>query len=764
MKLNVLTGCLATVWQIVCSPQPIFNVFVQNQLGASASTLGALVGLIQLTGVFQLASIFVYGYSRRKKPFFVAAHLVHRILTLAIAAAAFVAAARGDRSWGVRAIMVAVPLSWAFMNASSAGWWSWVADLFPENMRGAFFLKRSALINVVNVVWFFLASMVLDIFQGDAAFWAYGAIFLVGAASGIVDIVVNLFIPEPVAAERPSFSPKDALAPLKDANFVRFAAAVGAAIFSINLILPFQAPYVVASDKVGAPATWLGIMFVISQLTWVLTAPFWGTVMDKWGRKPVVVLGCFYTLAWTGYLFLTPRSFTYLLPLISIGVGLLSPAFWEGINQMMLSLTPEKNRIAFVAWYMTIVGVVSAGGSVAGGALFDALAGVSFDVGPLRIGNFHIVQALSIAMVAASAFVVSRVREGRERSIGWVVGRVANPGILKTYVYLDYLVGGNDPSQAGQALRAMEAETGDLAVDEIAARLGDPYFEVREEAARALGRLGTPQATEALLPLLTDGEAGIRVAAARALGKIRDPRATEPLLRIVAEGGSEELLEACVQALGDIGGDRAAEGILQVFRTTRSDRLRACASDAAGRVGLFEAAREIYPRLLAARSAALRAQYAIAIGNMLGEPGGLYPLVSGSQSGRTEKTRKLFARMEANLRSAARKMTGRDASRPVSVDAQHLGHAAVRGRAVLAALEEGRDDEALREMASLAEELLDAIFGPARRDDLFQEFAFRLDPPLGAFAWLLSAAKDDPPRGEARRLVVLLIAFFLAEY
>ncbi|MFH2115796.1 MAG: hypothetical protein ABIJ86_14950, partial [Spirochaetota bacterium] len=235
MRLTVTAGGLATVWAIVCSPQAIFNVFLRNELGASASTLGALVGLLQLSGLFQLASIFIYGYSSRKKPFFVAAHLIHRLLTLAIAAGAFVAAARGDRSWGIRAIMVAVPLSWVFMNASAAGWWSWVADLFPENIRGSFFLKRSAIINIINVIWFFLASMFLDLFQGPSTLWVYGIIFSIGAASGIVDILLNLFIPEPVYVEIASFAPMDALEPLKNHNFIRFSIAVGIAIFSINL-------------------------------------------------------------------------------------------------------------------------------------------------------------------------------------------------------------------------------------------------------------------------------------------------------------------------------------------------------------------------------------------------------------------------------------------------------------------------------------------------------------------------------------------------
>ena len=514
MRMSMVTACLGTVWAIVCSPQPIFNVFVRNQLGASASTLGALVGLLQLTGLFQLASIYIYGYSKRKKPFFVAAHLIHRLLTIFIAAAAFVAAAGGDRSWGTRAILIAVPISWAFMNASAAGWWSWIADIIPEKVRGSFFLKRSSLVNVVNVVWFFLASMFLDFFEGPAAFWVYGAIFTIGAVSGVVDIILNLFIPEPEGEERASFEAADAFEPLKNPNFISFSVAVGIAIFSINLVAPFQAPFVVDPERVGAPNTWLGIMFVISQLTWVLVAPFWGTVMDKWGRKPVVVLGCMFTLSWVGYFFLTPRTFTFLLPLISIGTGLLAPAFWEGINQMMLSLTPDKNRIAFVAWFMTIVGVVSAGGSVVGGALLDALADFTLRAGPLAFGGFHVVQLLSIAMVVLSAWIISRVREGREQPIGFVVGRIANPGIFRTYAYLDDLATSADPGRAEQALRSIEAETGDLALDEITARMDDPYPEIREEAARALGRIGSRTVVEKLVERLRDDHSSLRVVAA----------------------------------------------------------------------------------------------------------------------------------------------------------------------------------------------------------------------------------------------------------
>jgi len=756
MRLNVLTGGLATVWQIVCSPQPIFNVFLQNELGASSSTLGALIALIQLSGLFQLASIFIYGYAPRKKPFFVGIHLVHRILTLSIAASAFMAAAHGDRAWGIRAIMIALPISWIFMNASAAGWWSWVADIFPENIRGTFFLKRSAILNVINVIWFFLASMTLDFFDGPGRFWVYVVIFSIGGLTGLADIILNIFIPEPEALEKKRFSPIDALEPLKNSNFIRFSLAVGIAIFSINLIAPFQAPYVVNPDTVGAPNTWLGIMFVISQLTWVLSAPFWGIVMDKWGRKPVVVMGCFFVISWIGYLFLTHRSFTYLLPLISIGTGLLAPAFWEGINQMMLSLSPNRNRIAFVAWYMTIVGIVSAGGSLVGGFLLDALSRVSVPVGNLRFSNFHVVQLLAIGMVIFSALILSRVREGRERPMGFVIGRLANPGILKTYAYLDDIATASDPSRAEQALRSIESETGDLALEEILARLEDPYPEIREEAVRALGRIGSPLAVEALTERVGDRSSSLRIAAVRALGKIRDKRPVPVLIKALQETDSEEMLEACVQALGDIGGSEAEKAVLDFYHQTKSDRLRAAAADAAGRLGLFEAARDIFPRLLSGRSLSIRRQYAIAFGNLLGRPGEFYRYVSGSEAGMADRVGKVFKRLEAK----ARRIKDRA---PKDRIKQNLA-------LVLSArenFESGREIQALEDLVRYADSSLLAIFGEQKEEEL-QNLAFRASPHLGAFVWLLqqtkaylATARGTSGHPDVYRLLTLLILYFL---
>ena len=97
-------------------------------------------------------------------------------------------------------------------------------------------------------------------------------------------------------------------------------------------------------------------MTVISQLTWVAIAPLWGFVMDRYGRKPAVLMGFLVGLTSLCYVFLTKGNYVYLLPLLSLAAGFFGPAFWEGSNQLMLTLAPRERRVVYISWYNTIIG------------------------------------------------------------------------------------------------------------------------------------------------------------------------------------------------------------------------------------------------------------------------------------------------------------------------------------------------------------------------------------------------------------------------
>ncbi|HPO01757.1 MAG TPA: MFS transporter [Treponemataceae bacterium] len=757
MRVSIFSGAASVVWQLVCAIQPLFNVFFQNHLGATAAQLGLLVTIIQLTAVFQIAGIVLYGLIGRQKPIFMVGHVIHRALTAIIAFVAFNVARGGSTQRGIVIIIAAMGISWIFANASSACWWGWIADIFPESMRGEFFMRRSSIIQIVKIVWFFLASTLLDIFPKESTLIVFGVLISVGALAGLLDIVSQIVTPEPLPEKKPDFDVSTVFEPLKNKDFIRYAAAIGLAVFSMNMIGPFQAPWVVNPDHIGAPNTWLGIMSMLTQFLWVICAPFWGTVMDRWGRKSVVILGTLLVVGWIGYLFLTPGNYFIALPLIAIFSGVLAPAFWEGSNQMMLSLAPEKNRVSYVAWYLAIVGLVSAPGSLAGGVLSDTLAGLSIPVGPFEFANFHVVQSISIVLGIFCAFLISRVREGNEKPFGFVVGQIANPQIIRTFQYLDSLNRTETPRANAAILRNFRDESAELAVKDIIELLDDPDGSVQEEAARALGRIRSIQAVDALILRLLDEDSDIRIEAARSLGRIGDKKAVRALVGCLWESG-EELQKACIEALADIGDEESIAQVMSFLRENRSERLRQISSAAAARLGIFEAAWDIYPRIITARTRTQRTQYAIAMADLLGKSGEFYQYVSGSASVLQKRQQRLLADFQQNMQNVYARQQKKKSRIKTDLIAK-----------IRSALEEDRNREALQETVVFSKKLLGDLFGAELMEDgKDREFLFRIDQKLGVFAWMTEKADEfadgEEASGETARILTLLIVYFLAVY
>jgi len=634
MTLSYASGMAFVVWFLICSPQPLFNVFIRNYLEVSSFELGLLIGTISFLSVFQLAGIPIFRRLETPKWFWLVCHLLHRTNAFVMAGVSLYIAQGGNKKTGYYIIFAAMVVSWILTNVSSSGWWDWMADIIPEKIRSRFFAKRSSISNIVNIIWFFAVSLTIDLVGAPHLFYAFTVIFLIAGVCGFLDILVHLPMPE-MRKARAHTSPSFAalLEPLHNRNFLKFGFAVGLSLFSINIFSPFVAPYIVGRDGIGASTTWLSVQFIVEKLTWVLLIPLWGLVMDKFGKKPVVVLGVFTTASWIGYFFITKENYAVLLPLISLAGALFAPAFWEGINQMMLALSPEKNRVSYVSWYWLIFGVATAFGSYTGGFLNDILAGVRIAApGFSAFGGFQITLSISLFMVAISMLVLLRIREVNVKPVSYVVSQIVNPGFIRTYVTMGVVKGNPNPDKIADALRAIDGSRSDLAIDEIEERLSDPDQEVRYEAALALGRIGSLASVAHLINILRDRGSSLRPAAARALGKIGDPTSLPHLIEGL-NSDSEDLQEACAYAIGEIGSESAAPDLLRVMRDMRSERVRASGASAAALIGMIEAAWEIVPLMIQTSNSVLRTQLAIAFGNIMGRPGEFYAYITGHRQG-----------------------------------------------------------------------------------------------------------------------------------
>ncbi len=129
------------------------------------------------------------------------------------------------------------------------------------------------------------------------------------------------------------------------------------------------------------------------------------------------------------------------------------------------------------------------------------------------------------------------------------------------------------------------ANLGPEVIPTLAAALKDPSPKVRHFAAEALGEIGDPAATDALLDTLANNRSqDLREEVIDALGQIGDPRAAPALLGILSSEEDIALRGSAAWNLGQIGGPEAEPALVAALRFNSPD-VRRCAAKGLGDIG-----------------------------------------------------------------------------------------------------------------------------------------------------------------------------------
>ncbi len=200
LPISIFTGAWGIVWLSTFQPDVLFGVFFRNNLGASSTQLGILSAILQFSAITNLLSIFIFRKLIYRKFAFILFMLVQRGLGLVPAIIAFM----NDSiplSVSVKLIYISLGLSWACMNIATVGWTSWIADMIPESSRVTFFVRRSAVINIINMIWLFIIPAIIDIFPNPLV--TYGVVFCVSTVLGTVSLLFLIIIPKVPAVLSP---------------------------------------------------------------------------------------------------------------------------------------------------------------------------------------------------------------------------------------------------------------------------------------------------------------------------------------------------------------------------------------------------------------------------------------------------------------------------------------------------------------------------------------------------------------------------------
>jgi hypothetical protein len=274
----LFAGFNALSYQIVLS-SPM--VLYAKTLGASATILGVISGMMPLLVIFQIpAASYIprLGFKR------------------------FVYAGWGTRVMFIFVIAL-VPLAGVFLNAlnrlalmlillfcfnlsrgiSSCAWLPWITALVPESLRGKYLARDAAVQNSCSFATFLVAAAVLS---GRPGRWQYAGLFAFSAVAGAISLSFLKRIPDAVLPEelKRSRQPVPWLSMLGHPPFRKLLWAVASWAVAYGGMTAFT----VAFMKTEPAMTEGGILFVTSVafLGGLSSLWFLGSRLDRLGSNP----------------------------------------------------------------------------------------------------------------------------------------------------------------------------------------------------------------------------------------------------------------------------------------------------------------------------------------------------------------------------------------------------------------------------------------------------------------------------------------------
>jgi HEAT repeat protein len=265
--------------------------------------------------------------------------------------------------------------------------------------------------------------------------------------------------------------------------------------------------------------------------------------------------------------------------------------------------------------------------TIDGGASWQPLAGPAFPEAEQAVGlvvvpgkplyakavtasGFQSYEPDTTSMLAALKSDAPQLRASAARQLG-----IARPSGV--WSELLAALDDPDPSVSMAASNALGQIKDPTAVPGLLISLEHPFEPVRLGAARALGMMRVEAAVEPLRAMLLEGSGSEVSVAGEALGSIGGPAATEALLTALADSRPTARWHVSMAALEEMG--EPAVGPLVVMLHSGDAHSRRNAAQALGWIGSSSATGSLAQALEKDRSAGVRAQAAWALGK-IGDP------------------------------------------------------------------------------------------------------------------------------------------------
>ena len=280
-------------------------------------------------------------------------------------------------------------------------WFSLMADVVPNNIRGEYFGKRNFYASIVGLVFVYTFSILLDHFKLIDNL-AIGFIIIFGFCFVMRQISIILlkkhYYPYVIYEKKGHVKLSSFFSNLTKTNFGRFCMFVALINMGQAIAGPFFSVYMLT--ELNFTYEIYALIVLSNSVVAILVFPIGGKLSDKYGNINVLKFGAV-------IIPLLPLMWIFLSEPFALMVG---PQLLGGIGWTMFNLAaiPPKQRGYYLAYYNLLIGIGLFFGSLIGSIIFQLME-------PYNLSFKAVFLVSSLFRAAVVIFLISKIKEIREK-------------------------------------------------------------------------------------------------------------------------------------------------------------------------------------------------------------------------------------------------------------------------------------------------------------------------------------------------------------
>ncbi|HUV38023.1 MAG TPA: MFS transporter [Planctomycetota bacterium] len=399
MRKHIYTGVMGSIYFNLIAG--LFFLDFGNRIGVSLFEWGLMGGISSFLLSAQLLSAYVTRQAGRRKAvwfWFAVAGRATRFTGILVAFVLF------QTGWShASVVLVAATCTANFLMAMTIPpWYSWLADIIPEEHHGGFWGRRTWWIHLAIICVIIPAALVVDRTSDEARLWVLMGFFLVALVVGLLDLVIHGTIPEPgmKLAESRHFL-HDLLEPVLDAAFRPWLVFNMCWTFSMTLGGSLANIHFLTDLGIERNMMWGAAVLVVLPLAGGLfTARRSGALVDRVGPKRVLFWGhLFWSVLPLFWVWATPETALVWLSISSVVGGSSSAIAMVAANKLITRFPPPGHKVAMYVAVSSCLGSLAGGvGAVAAGTVMKLVPDASWQALGTTVGAFQLLFIVSFLL------------------------------------------------------------------------------------------------------------------------------------------------------------------------------------------------------------------------------------------------------------------------------------------------------------------------------------------------------------------------------